>query len=229
MNDEIERLQSALRANRPSPPAECQERALAAALAAFDDHHQTRSKGAVQAEYDNRRRGVWWLFLPVSNWWLRPAFASAITLGLAVVLFVAYLRPFTQLSSLGPGLESGLQEQDWEGEPPDTLSSLTGVFTSAESAPPLGLSAAPSDRAHHGTVLPDKHLGALETRDRASHFNNRGNGALFSGTAQLNQFLVHVHRAWHALHDIPATVVAGVKVPFTGRRYVLGDLSQSRP
>ena len=137
MNDEIERLQSALRANRPSPPAECQERALAAALAAFDDHHQTRSKGAVQAKDDSRRRGAWWLFLPVSNWWRRPAFAGAITLGLAVVLFVAYLRPFTQHSSLGPGLESGLQEQDWEDDQQNALSILRaapGVFTRAESA-----------------------------------------------------------------------------------------------
>ena len=151
MNDEIERLQSALRANRPSPPAECQERALTAALAAFDDHHQTSSKRAVQAKDDSRRRGAWWLFLPVSNWWRRPAFASAITLGLAAVLFVAYLRPFTQFSSLvGPGLESGLQEQDWEGEPPNTLSSLSaasGAFTRAESAPPLGLDAASGGRA----------------------------------------------------------------------------------
>ena len=120
MNDEIERLQSALRANRPSPPAEVQERALAAALAAFDDHHQTRSKGAVQAKDDNHRRGAWWLFLPVSNWWRRPAFASAITLGLAAVLFVAYLRPFTlPLAELpSPPLEqrfgAGIQEQRLE-------------------------------------------------------------------------------------------------------------------
>ena len=157
MNDEIERLQSALRANRPSPPAEVQERALAAALAAFDDHHRTRSKGAVQAEYDNRRRGVWWLFLPVSNWWRRPAFASAITLGLAAVLFVAYLRPFTQPRPqlLGQGFGADIkerrlererrlrEEQKMEAAAPPSL----GILTGAESAPPIGLDVASGGRA----------------------------------------------------------------------------------
>ena len=133
MNDEMERLQSALRANRPSPPDEVQERALAAALAAFDDHHRTISKDAVQAEYDNRRHGVWWLFLPVSNWWRRPAFASAITLGLAAVLFVAYLRPFTQPPPPPPPLSYA----------PPSL----GILTGAESAPPLGLDVASGGRA----------------------------------------------------------------------------------
>lgn len=118
MNDEMERLQSALRANRPRPLAEFQERALAAALAAFDDHHRTRSKGAVQAEYDNHRRGAWRLFLPVSNWWRHPAFASAITLGLAAVLFVAYLRPFTQPRPqlLGQGFGADIKERRLERE-----------------------------------------------------------------------------------------------------------------
>ena len=122
MNDEIERLQSALRANRPSPPVECQERALTAALAAFDDHHRTRNKRAVQAKDDSRRRGAWWLFLPVSNWWRRPAFASAITLGLAAVLFVAYLQPFTRplapppLPPLEQEFGAGIQEQRLEME-----------------------------------------------------------------------------------------------------------------
>ena len=180
MNDEIERLQSALRANRPSPPAEVQERALAAALAAFDDHHQTRSKDAVQAKDDSRRRGASWLFLPVSNWWRRPAFASAITLGLAMVLSVAYLRPFTQPSPQSFGQEFGadIQEQDWEGEPaapplPFGLSAAPGVLTRAESAPPLGLSVAPGGRAMR-SLAADRAGGTVsrdQGRDRFTAFD----------------------------------------------------------
>ena len=118
MNDEMERLQSALRANRPRTPAEFQERAIAAALAAFDDHHRTISESAGQAKDDNHRRGAWRLFLPVSNWWRRPAFASAITLGLAAVLFVAYLRPFTQPRPqlLGQGFGADIKERRLERE-----------------------------------------------------------------------------------------------------------------
>ena len=169
MNDEIARLRSALRANRPRPPAEVQERALAAALAAFDDHHRTRSTGAVQAEDDNHRRGARWLFLPVSNWWRRPAFASAITLGLAAVLFVAYLRPFTQPSPqpIWQGSGASIQEQDWgeeqddwQGEPP------------APPAP-FGLRAAPGGRAMRSFTADSAGVTAFrdQGRDRFTAFD----------------------------------------------------------
>ena len=167
MNDEIARLQSALRANRPSPPAEVQERALTAALAAFDDHHQTRSKRVVQAKDDNRRRGAWWLFLPVSNWWRRPAFASALTLGLAAVLFVVYLRPFTQPSSLGPGLGAGLQEQRLERE------RLERETTQSRRAVPRSLGAAPGELIMR-SLMADRAGGPAfrdQGRDRFSAFD----------------------------------------------------------
>ena len=83
MSDEIGRLKSALGATAPRPPAPARERAMAAAMAAFDRHHQgssdeARHKGEVP------ERGTSWirrLLMPMS----RPSLAFTGVAGLVLL------------------------------------------------------------------------------------------------------------------------------------------------
>ena len=85
MSDELERLENALRATTPNPSAEARQRAIAAATAEFDRHHQgirdaARQKGQVS------KHGTFWLLT-----WLRrftvPTSRPALALtGLALVI-----------------------------------------------------------------------------------------------------------------------------------------------
>ena len=83
MTDELGRLDSALRATSPRPPEPARERAVAAAMEAFDRHHQgipggARRKGQVP------KRGTSWmrrLAMPTS----RPSLAIAGVAGLALL------------------------------------------------------------------------------------------------------------------------------------------------
>ena len=215
MNDEIERLQSALRANRPRPPAELQERAIAVALAAFDDHHRTIGKGAVQAKDDNHR-GAWRLFLPVSNWWRRPAFASAITLGLAAVLFVAYLLPLTQpppqlleqrfgASMRGSRLERESRRRKGQGL--EAAAPLTGYAMSAEgrrkerelkAAAPPSLGAAPGALAMRSltTERADGTAFRDQGRDRFTAFDS--NPVKVTAEEPVSTFSIDVDTASYA-------------------------------
>ena len=101
MTDELGRLESALRATSPQPPAPARERATAAAMAAFDRRHQgisgeTRHMGEVP------KRGTPWkrrLVMPMS----RPYLAFAGIASLAVLAGVAI-----HLTSVAPSLSPDL-------------------------------------------------------------------------------------------------------------------------
>ena len=84
MNDELARLESALCATSPRPPAAARERAISEALAAFDRHHQG-SNGEMRHKGRVPMRGTSWirrLAMPLP----RPLLAFA---GSAAVVVVA--------------------------------------------------------------------------------------------------------------------------------------------
>ena len=97
MTDELGRLDSALRATSPQPPEPARERAISAAMEAFDRHHQgipggARRKGQVP------KRGTSWmrrLAMPMS----RPTLAIAGVAGFALLAGVV-----GHLTSVAPPL-----------------------------------------------------------------------------------------------------------------------------
>ena len=101
MTDELGRLESALRATSPQPPAPARERAVAAAMVTFDRRHQgisgeTRHMGEVP------KRGTPWirrLAMPIS----RPYLAFAGVASLAVLAGVV-----VHLTSVAPSLSPDL-------------------------------------------------------------------------------------------------------------------------
>ena len=101
MIDELGRLDSALRATSPRPPEPARERAVAAAMEAFDRHHQgipgrARRKGQVP------NRGTSWmrkLAMPTS----RPALAIAGVAGFAVLAGLVF-----HLTSIAPPFSTDL-------------------------------------------------------------------------------------------------------------------------
>ena len=83
MSDEMGRLKSALGATAPRPPAPARERAMAAAMAAFDRHHQGSSDEA-RRKGEVPERGTSWirrLLMPLS----RPSLAFSGVAGLVLL------------------------------------------------------------------------------------------------------------------------------------------------
>ena len=101
MTDELERLESALRATSPRPPAPARERTITAAMEAFDRRHQgipggARPKGQVP------NRGTSWkrrLAMPMS----RPSLAIAGVAGFALLAGIV-----VHLTSVAPPLSRDL-------------------------------------------------------------------------------------------------------------------------
>ena len=96
MSEELERLEAALRTDVPEPPAETRERAIAAAMSAFDRHQETvtdggRRSGWAGETFRSLSRG---LASPNSNTYL--AFAGAAAFALVAVV-VVYLLPLSQM------------------------------------------------------------------------------------------------------------------------------------
>ncbi|MDE0366061.1 MAG: VWA domain-containing protein [Gammaproteobacteria bacterium] len=99
MSEELERLEAALGADVPEPPRETRERAIAAAMSAFDRQqetmtdggHRSRWAGWAGATFGSLSRG---LASPNSNTYL--AFAGAAAFALVAVV-VVYLLPLSQL------------------------------------------------------------------------------------------------------------------------------------
>ena len=96
MNEELERLEAALGADVPEPPADARERAIAAAMSAFDRQRETVADGGRRSGWAGEAfralsRG---LASPNSNTFL--AFAGAAAFALVAVV-VVYLLPLSQL------------------------------------------------------------------------------------------------------------------------------------
>ena len=98
MSDELERLEAALRADVPEPSAEARERALAAAMAAFDRARETLADGGRRSEWAGAAFRSWLrgLASPNSNTYLAFAGAAAFAL---IAVFVVYLMPLSLLLS----------------------------------------------------------------------------------------------------------------------------------
>ena len=92
MSDDFDRLQSALRANVPQPPADAEQRAASAAMASFDHYRETLGDGAGKSSWAGATFTSWLrgLATPNSNTYL--AFAGAAGFAL-VAVFVIYLTP----------------------------------------------------------------------------------------------------------------------------------------
>jgi len=130
VTDELGRLQSALRATSPRPPEPARERAVAAAMEAFDRHHQgipgrARRKGQVP------NRGTSWirrLAMPRS----RPSLAIAGIAGFALVAGVVF-----HLTSTVPPLSPDLTLAPAGVSPPEadpsTADSLDRRLSAAEA------------------------------------------------------------------------------------------------
>ena len=112
MTDELGRLESALRATAPQPPEPARERAVAAAMEAFDRHHQgipggARRKGQVP------KRGTSWmrrLAMPTS----RPSLAFAGVAGFALLAGLVF-----HLTSTAPPLSPDLALAPASVSPPE--------------------------------------------------------------------------------------------------------------
>ena len=123
MTDELGRLESALRATSPQPPEPARERAVAAAMEAFDRHHQgipggARRKGQVP------KRGTSWmrrLAMPTS----RPSLAIAGVAGFALLAGLVF-----HLTSTAPPLSPDLALAPASVSPPEAQP------TDAALAPP---------------------------------------------------------------------------------------------
>ena len=108
MKDDLERLKSALDANRPQPPAGERDRAIAAAIAAFDRHHQGighgyREKGHVP------KGGTFWLrriATSLPRIYLAAA-STAVVLVAVVGIGLQYLVP-PQFSMVGRDGATGM-------------------------------------------------------------------------------------------------------------------------
>ena len=103
MSDELERLEAALRADVPEPPTQARERAVAAAMSAFDRHQQTVADGGRRTGWAGETVRSWLrgLASPNSNTYLAFAGAAAFAL---VAVFVVYMLPLSQF--LQPQVET---------------------------------------------------------------------------------------------------------------------------
>ena len=97
MSDELERLEAALGGDVPEPPAQARERAVAAAMSAFDRHQQTVADVGRRAGWAGETVRSWLrgLASPNSNTYLAFAGAAAFAL---VAVFVVYMLPLSQFS-----------------------------------------------------------------------------------------------------------------------------------
>ena len=96
MSDEFERLESALRTQAPEAPAEARERAITAAMAAYDQAHETHVDGGRATGGVGKTFGSWWrrLATPKSNTYLVFGGAAASAL---VVVFLVLVLPVSQV------------------------------------------------------------------------------------------------------------------------------------
>ena len=94
MTDDLERLKSALEANRPQPPAAERNHAVATAMAAFDRHHQGIGHGQRQKGHGPERGPSWLrrIAMPIPRIYLAAA-STAVVLVAAVGIAVHFLEP----------------------------------------------------------------------------------------------------------------------------------------
>ena len=139
MSDELGRLESALRATTPHPSTEARGRAITAATAAFDRHHQgiwepVRQKGKVPES------STYWL-----TSWLRrlpvPTSRPALALAGAVFLIVAGVV-LHQILLAPPAFPPGLSPVDLS-DPAGPSASLRSQPGAQPASPPTQLSPSP--------------------------------------------------------------------------------------
>lgn len=143
MNDEFERLKAALRAQAAKPPEGARERAIAAAMTAYDDAVQATLDG----DHADKTFASWWrrLTRPKSNTYLVFAGAAGFAL---VAVFVVLLIPlsqvldFTEKGVMGQAVESG-QEEVWKAK----------VIPSPQTAPAETTLSAPAMEAFEEIVV----------------------------------------------------------------------------
>ena len=133
MSDELDRLQAALRAHAPQPPAEARERARDAALAAFDEHRQgirdrQRQTGRVAIDATSTlRRFAMWLSHPY------PALAGGAAV-LVVAAVVSYQTFLTQETAAPPATPAPAAEAVTVAEEIEQASEPTVVEEPVEVA-----------------------------------------------------------------------------------------------
>ena len=105
MTDDLARLESALRATPPRPPAAARERAILAAKEAFDRRHQG-TRGGARHKGQVPKRGTSWIWRLVMQM-SRPSLAFA---GSAAVVVVAGVVSYQILVTPQPLQPAGLAE-----------------------------------------------------------------------------------------------------------------------
>ena len=169
MTDELGRLESALRATSPRPPEPARERAVAAAMEAFDRRHQGIPGGARRKGQVPKRGTLWMrrLAMPIS----RPSLAIAGVAGFAllaglVVHLTSIAPPFSTELVLAPasvgepaagagagadaGIADSLDQEVSATEAPDETSARAEAETEAVRALAAESSRARSAEAARG-------------------------------------------------------------------------------
>ena len=127
MSDELDRLQSALRANVPHPPADARQRATTAAMAAFDQHRETIGDGGRKPSWAGDTFSSWLRGLATPNSTTYLAFAGAAGFAL-VAVFVVYLTHRTPLFSPEPAAPAAT-------DPAALLKTAESVFKESQVQP----------------------------------------------------------------------------------------------
>ena len=201
MTDELERLDSALRATSPRPPERARERAAAAAMEAFDRRHQGIPGGA-RRNGQVPKRGTSWmrrLAMPIS----RPSLAIAGVAGFAllaglVVHLTSIAPPFsTELvlapasvgeSGAGPGAPPSLERESSEAE----VAGAASIPAEAEAvhsmaADRVRLPPAPTATERARDLARMRVEQAVEVRERGAEERFASGGEAFGGTLSVSR------------------------------------------
>lgn len=117
MSDELERLEAALRESAPEPSAEARERAISAAMAAYDRAREAAVDGDSASGWAGKTLSSWSrrLTKPTSNTYLAFGGAAAFAL---VAVFVVFLLPLSQVLDIPEAEVAGDAIEGIPGEDP---------------------------------------------------------------------------------------------------------------
>ena len=114
MSDELERLKLAMRDNIPEPPPEARRRAIAASMAAFDQHSESVFDGEAEGKGAEKGPGSWLIrFMGPSSrtgW----AFGGAVSFALVAVIAI-YLVPSDPSPPVGAPGPAGAPRMEYMG------------------------------------------------------------------------------------------------------------------
>ena len=163
MSEELERLEAALSTDVPEPPAATRERAIAAAMSAFDRQQETVTDGGRRSRWtewagETFRSLFRGLASPNSNTYL--AFAGAAAFALVAVV-VVYLLPLSQLlptdAELPEALNAAKGGKETQFDTPNVVEARGEGIQPESTALPKAVAQSPDGRADGASAVSAPH------------------------------------------------------------------------